>query len=115
MRRGGLEASEACRDRGLQERHKNGAQAADAELKSRDAAETISEMEASVLSEIEFRLAAEVVNMKAEDETLQAELTLRAARQHWAWKERWPCHVDCVAVRSFVCCFLSYRYCIQQH
>ena len=94
VRRDGLEASEACRNRALRGCGISRAQAADAELKSRDAAKTISEMEASVLSEIEFRLAAEVVNMKAEDETLQAELTLRAARQHWAWKERWPCHTD---------------------
>ena len=80
MRRGGLEASEACRDRALQERQKSRAQAADAELKSRDAARTISEMEASVSSEKELRLAAEAVNMKAQDERLQAELALRGAR-----------------------------------
>ena len=84
MRRGGLEESEACRNRALQERHKIRAQAADAELKSHDAAKTISEMEASVSSEKELRLAAEAVNMKAEDERLQAELVLRAARQHRA-------------------------------
>ena len=80
MPRGGLEASEACRDRALQEWHKSRAHAADAKLKSRDAAKTNSEMEASVSSEKELRLAAEAVNMKAEDERLQAELALRGAR-----------------------------------
>ena len=35
-------------------------------------------------SENELRLAAEGVNMQAEDEKLQAELVLRAARQHRA-------------------------------
>ena len=60
------------------------AQAADAEFKIRGAAKNISEMEASVSSEKELRLAAEAVNMKAEDERLQAELVLRAARQHRA-------------------------------
>ena len=94
VRRGGLEASEACRDRALQWRDKSHAQAADAELKSRDEAKTISEMEARLSSEKEIRLVAEVVKMKAEDERLQAEWALRAERQHRAWTERWPCHVD---------------------
>ena len=101
MRRGGLEAPEACLDRALQERHKSRAQAADAELKSRDAAKSISEMEASVSSEKGLRLAAGAVNMKAEDERLHAKLAMRAARQHRAWKERWPCHVD-GAVYSYI-------------
>ena len=48
------------------------AQAADAELKSRDGAKAISEMKASVSWEQELRLAAEAVNLKAEDERLQA-------------------------------------------
>ena len=74
----------------MQERHKRRAPAADAELKSRDAAKTISEMEASMSSEEGLRLAAEAVNMKAEDKRLQAEFALRAARQHRAWKKRWP-------------------------
>ena len=94
VRRGGLEAFVACMDRALQERHKSRVQAADAELKSRDGAKTISEKEASVSSEQELRLAARAVNMTAEDGSLQAELALREARQHRAWKERWPCHVD---------------------
>ena len=102
----------ACMDRALQERHKSRAQAAGAELKSRDGAKTISEMEASVLSEQELRLAAGAVNMTAEDGRLQAELSLREARQHRAWKERWPCHVDGLHCVAIVCCFLSYRYCI---
>ena len=84
----------ACMDRALKERHKNRAQAADAELKTRDGAKTISEMEASVSSEQELRLAARAVNMTADDGRLQAELALREARQHRAWKERWPCRVD---------------------
>ena len=73
---------------------KSSAQAADAELKSCDGAKTMSEMEASVPSEQELRLAAEAVNMKAEGERLQAELALRVERQHRAWKEQWPCNVD---------------------
>ena len=44
--------------------------------------------------ERELRPAAEAVEMKVEDERLQAELALRADRQHRAWKERCPCHVD---------------------
>ena len=76
------------------ERHKSRAQAADAELKSRDGAETICEMEASVSSEQEVRLADRTVNMTAGDGRLQPELALREARQHRAWKEQWPCHVD---------------------
>ena len=64
--------SEAYRDRALQERQKSCAQAADAELKSRDGAKAISEMKASVSWEQELRLAAEAVNLKAEDERLQA-------------------------------------------
>ena len=54
MRLGGLEAPEApeapeaCRDRALEERGKSRAQAADAELKSRAAKKTCSEMGASV-------------------------------------------------------------------
>ena len=77
----------------MQEQHKSRAQAADAELKNRDAAKTVPEMEASASSEKDLRLGAEPVDMKAEDERLQVELALRAARQHGAWKERWPCHV----------------------
>ena len=57
----------ACMDRALQERYKSRAQAADVELKSRDGAKTISEMEASVPSEQELRLAARAVDMMAED------------------------------------------------
>ena len=75
VRRGGLEASVACMDRALQERHKSRSQAA--ELKSLDVAKTVSEMEASVSSEQELRLAARAVNMTAEDGRLQAELALR--------------------------------------
>ena len=41
LRRGGLKASEACRDRALQERDRCVAREADAELKSRDAANKI--------------------------------------------------------------------------
>ena len=41
-------------------------------FKSRDAAKTVSEMEASV-SEKKLRLAADAVKMEAEDERLQAE------------------------------------------
>ena len=81
-------------DRALQERHTSRAQAACAEWKSRDGAKTVSEMEASVSSEQELRLATRAVNITAEDGMLQAELALREARQHRAWKERWPCHVD---------------------
>ena len=94
VEREGPEGSEACRDRALQERDKSRAQAADAELKSRYEAKAISEMEASVASEKELRLAAAAVNMRAEDEMLQAKLALRGERQHRAWKERWPCHID---------------------
>ena len=45
VRRGGLEASEACRNRALLERDISRAQAVDGELKSRDAAFFFSEME----------------------------------------------------------------------
>ena len=94
-RRGGLEASEARRNRALRERDISRAQAADAGLKNRDAANFFSEMDASVSLEKELRLAAEGVRMKAEEERLQqAELALRGERQHRAWKERWPCHAD---------------------
>ena len=93
MRRGGLEASVACMNKALQEQRKSRAQTADEELKSRDGAKTISEMEASVSSEQQLRLAARAVNVTEEDGGLQAELALREARQHRAWKERWPCHV----------------------
>ena len=94
-RRGGLEASEARRNRALRERDISRAQAADAGLKNRDAANFCSEMDASVSLETELRLAAEGVRMKAEEERLQqAELALRGERQHRAWKERWPCHAD---------------------
>ena len=65
VRRGGFEASEACRDSAFQELHKSRALAADAELRSRDAAKPIYEMEASVSSEKNLRLAAEAVNIKA--------------------------------------------------
>ena len=81
-------------DRALQERHTSRAQAAYAEWKSRDGAKTVSEMEASVSSEQEVRLADRTVNMTAGDGRLQPELALREARQHRAWKEQWPCHVD---------------------
>ena len=95
MRRGGLEASEACRNRALRERDISRAQATDAELKSRDAAIFFSGMDASVSSEKELRLAAEAVRVKTEEKRLQqAELALRAERQHRAWTERWPCHAD---------------------
>ena len=93
--RRGLEASEACRNRALRERDISRAQAADAELKSRDATNFAFEMDASVSSEKELKLAAEAFRMKAKEERLQqAELALRAERQHRAWKERWPCHAD---------------------
>ena len=105
-----------CMDRALQERHKSRAQAVDAELKSRDGAKTISEMEASVLSEQELGLAARAVNM-AEDGKLQAEFALREAASGvegaMTVPRRWCC-LDCIAIHSFVCCFLSYRYCKQQ-
>ena len=81
-------------DRALQERHTSRAQAAYAEWKSRDGAKTVSEMEASVSSEQELSLAPRAVNMTAEDGRLQAELSRREARQHRAWEERWPGHVD---------------------
>ena len=84
----------ACMNKVLQERRKSRAQAADEELKSRDRAKTISEMEASVSSEQQLRLAARAVNVTKEDGGLRWELALREARQHRAWKERWPCHVD---------------------
>ena len=85
MRRGGLEASEACRNRALRERDISRAQATDAELKSRDAAIFFSGMDASVSSEKELRLAAEAVRVKTEEKRLQqAELALRAERQHRA-------------------------------
>ena len=94
MRRGGLEASEACRNRALRERDISRAQATDAELKSRDAF-FFPEMDASVSREKELRVAAEAVRMKTEEERLQqAELALRAERHHRAWTERWPCHAD---------------------
>ena len=115
VRRGDLEASEAFRDRALQERHKSRAQAANAELTSRYAAERISEMEA-IVSEKELRLAAEAVNLKAEDERLQAELAPRAAQQRSAWKERRPYRwrgLHCVDIHSFECCLLV-PHCIQQ-
>ena len=48
VRRGGVEAFEACGNRAWQERDKSRAQAADAELKNCDAAKSISDMEASV-------------------------------------------------------------------
>ena len=83
----------ACMNKALQEQRKSRAQTADEELKSRDGAKTISEMEASVSSEQQLRLAARAVNVTEEDGGLQAELALREARQHRAWKERWPCHV----------------------
>ena len=73
LRRGGLEAAERSRDKALQERDKNRAQATDAEVKSRDAAATTSEMKASVSPEKGLRLAAEAVNMKAEEDIMQVE------------------------------------------
>ena len=67
----------------------------DGELKSRDAAIFFPEMDASVSSEKELRLAVEAVRMKTEEERLQqAKLALRAERHHRAWTERWPCHAD---------------------
>lgn len=51
MRHGGLVVSEACQDRASQERDKSRGQAADTELKSRDADLNVSEMESSVSSE----------------------------------------------------------------
>ena len=94
VRRSGLEASEGCRDRALQERDQRRELAANAALESRDAKINFPEMEASVSLEKELRLAAEAVTMKAEAERLQAELALRAEQQHWAWKERRPWHVE---------------------
>ena len=44
LRRGGLEAAERSRDEALQERDKSRVPAADAEVKSRNAAATISEI-----------------------------------------------------------------------
>ena len=102
----------ACMNKALQEQRKSRAQTADEELKSRDGAKTISEMEASVSSEQQLRLAARAVNVTEEDGGLQAELALREARQHRAWKERWPWHVDGAIYTvslCIVCCFLSYR------
>ena len=58
-------------------------------MKSRDAAKKDPEMEASVSSEKELKLAAEAVKMKAEVDRLQAELGLRAERQHRAWNGKW--------------------------
>ena len=87
VRRGGLAASEACRNRALQGRHKSGAQAADAELNSRDAAKQFPRWKRACCRR-KSRLAVEAVNMKAEDERLQAKLARRAARQHRAWEER---------------------------
>ena len=37
----------------------------------------------------ELKLAAEAVKMKAEVDRLQAELGLRAERQHRAWNGKW--------------------------
>ena len=82
MRRSGLEASEGCRDRALQERDKSRELAANAALKSRVAKRFFSEMEASVSSGKEPRPAAEAVKEKAEADRLPAELALRAERQH---------------------------------
>ena len=64
MQRGGVEACEVCGNRSWQERDKSHAQAADAELKSCDDAKSISDMEASVSSEKELRLAAGDVKMR---------------------------------------------------
>ena len=97
VRRGGLEASEGCRDRALQDRDKSRALEADAEFKSRDAKTNISEKEASVSSEKELWLAAEAVNMKAETDRLQAGLALRAERSHQAW------HVDGAVYFVYLC------------
>ena len=72
-RRGGLEMSEACRDRALQERDKSRAQASDAELKSLDATKINSEMESSVSPGKKLRLAAEDVKTNAEEGRLQAD------------------------------------------
>ena len=95
VRRGGLEASEACLIRALRERDISRAQAIDGELRSRDAAIFFSEMDASVSSEKELRLVVEAVRMKTEEERLQqAKLALRAEWQHRAWTEPWPCHSD---------------------
>ena len=80
---GDLEASEACRDRAFQERDKSRAQTADADLKSSDAAKTISEVEASVSAEKELRLATEAVKMKAENERLR--------RKTKGYKRSWRC------------------------
>ena len=77
-------------------------------------------MEASVSSEQQLRLAARAVNVTKEDGGLRWELALREARQHRAWKERWSCHVcrlcclHGISIHGFVCCFLSYRYFMQQ-
>ena len=46
-------------------------------------------MEASVSWEKELKLAAEAVKIKADVDRLQAELGLRAERQHRAWKRKW--------------------------
>ena len=84
VRRSGLEASEGCRDRAVQERDQRRELAANAALESRDAKINFPEMEASVSLEKELRLAAEAVTMKAEAERLQAELALQAERQRRA-------------------------------
>ena len=46
-------------------------------------------MEASVSWEKGLKLAAEAVKMKSEVDRLQAELGLRAERQHRAWNGKW--------------------------
>ena len=53
-------------------------------------------MDACVSWEKELKLAAEAVKMKEEVDRLQAELGLRAERQHWAWNGKWAYPVDVV-------------------
>ena len=104
VRRGGLEASEGCRDGALKERDENRVLAVTAGFQSRDADEQLSEevySKAIVPSEEELRLATEAAKANAEADSLQAEIALRAERQHLAWKERWARHVD-RAVYDFV-------------
>ena len=84
------------------------------ELEGRDAKIKHAEMEASVSSEKELNLAAEAVKMTAEEDRLQAELGLRAERQHRAWRGQWVRFLDggvCFGFFRFVlcCCFFSHN------
>ena len=55
-------------------------------------------------SEKELKLAAEAVKMKKEKDRLQAELGLRAERQHRAWNGQWAWLVD----RAACCVFFRF-------